>query len=88
MEKRRTKLQIARLEAGYQNQNDLVEELRKDINISLETYRNIECGRNKTVDVVIAFVIAQRLNKSVEEIFLTNWAHKIHREDSDPKPAA
>lgn len=83
MRKHRTKLLSARLDAGYKTQNDLVEELRKEtelgsvkmkIDISLETYKNIECGRSKTVDVVIALVIAKKLNQPIEKIFLPETA--------------
>lgn len=80
MTKRRTKLIAARIECGFNAQEEFVNALRADgIEIKVETYKNIECGRNKTVDVVIAFAIANKLNKTVEEIFLSDTVQKIHR---------
>lgn len=86
---RRTKLIAARIEAGFNSQEDFVNSLREDgVQIKVETYKNIESGRNKTVDVVIAFIIVKKINKSVEEIFLSIPVYKIHLNKSNPKPAA
>ena len=81
MTKRRTKLIAARIEAGFKTQDDFVAALRKeDVDISPNTYTNIESGRNKTVDVVLAFAICNKLNKTVEEIFLPFSVQKMHRD--------
>lgn len=90
---RRTNLVAARIAAGFDSQEAFVQALIKDkVKIKLETYRNIESGRNKTVDVIIAFAICAKLNKTVEEIFLGNAVQKIHRKNlntaTDQGPAA
>lgn len=80
MAKRRTKLIAARIESGYQNQDSMVAALRGEgADISANTYANIESGRNKCVDVVIALAISRLLNKQVGEIFLDTSTQKIHR---------
>jgi DNA-binding XRE family transcriptional regulator len=82
MAKRRTRLMAYRIEAGYETQEALVNALKKDgVDISENTYGNIESGRNKTVDVILAFAIARKLNKRPEEIFLALPVQKMHRMD-------
>ena len=89
MTKRRMKLIAARIEAGFESQEALVIALREDgVNINPNTYTNIESGRNKTVDVVIAFAIAKKVCKSVEEIFLPLTVQKMHRTNNGPNSAA
>lgn len=81
---RRTKLVAARIDAGFESQEAFVQSLIEDeVEIKLETYKNIESGRNKNVDVFIAFAICAKLGKSIEEIFLANRAHKIHPDNKN-----
>lgn len=85
---KRHKLVAARIAAGYSSQEDFVKVLRENgVDIKLETYKNFESGRSKTVDVVIALEIARYLGKGVSEIFLPDAAQKIHRKQN-PTSAA
>ena len=80
MSKRRLKLMAARIEAGIKTHDEMVTLLReKGIEISAETYGNIENGRNKNVDVILAFVIAEIVNKPVAKIFLPELMQKMHQ---------
>ena len=73
MSNKRFKLVLARMEAGYPTAEKFVDALRKEgLDIKLETYRNIESGRNKSVDVVVAFAIARLIKRKPEDIFLPN----------------
>jgi DNA-binding XRE family transcriptional regulator len=76
MTKKRTKLIAARIEAGFESQDALVAALRKDgVDINSNTYTNIESGRNKTVDVVIAFIIAKKCVDQLKKFFY-HWQCK------------
>ena len=75
MVKKRLRLIAARIESGFLKQDELVTLLKKKgFEITVETYRNIENGRSKNVDINLAFAIAEELNKDVKEIFLDQSA--------------
>lgn len=83
MSKRRVKLIAARIEAEIKTQDEMVEKLREvGVEITPESYGNVENGRNKNVDVVLAFAIAAIVGKEVSQIFLPDTMQKMHRNDN------
>lgn len=80
MSNRRIALVAASIQAGYETQEKLVNALREDgIEINVNTYANIESGRNKYVDVQLTFAICRKVKCLVEEIFLLNATQKVRR---------
>ena len=80
MSKRRLKLIAARIESGIKTHDEMVNRLREiGIEITAESYGNVETGRNKNVDVVLAFAISCVVNKPVTRIFLSEAMQKMHQ---------
>ena len=89
MTKRRMGLVAKRVEAGFKNQQAFYNELKKrGVTISLDSYKNIESGRCKNVDVFTAICISDVLGFTVEEIFLPQATQKMRQEKSGPDSAA
>ena len=89
MTKRRMGLVAKRVEAGFKNQQSFYNELKKrGVTISLDSYKNIESGRCKNVDVFTAICISEILGFTVEEIFLPSATQKMRQEKSGPDSAA
>ena len=89
MTKRRMGLVAKRVEAGFKNQQAFYNELKKrGVTISLDSYKNIESGRCKNVDVFTAICISEILGFTVEEIFLPQATQKMRQEKSGPDSAA
>lgn len=84
MAKKRISLIVKRVEAGFNTQQLFYNELKKNgVLISFDSYKNIESGRCKNIDVFTAICISKVLGETVEEIFLPLTTQKIR-----PKPGS
>lgn len=89
MTKRRMGLVAKRVEAGFNTQQAFYNELKKKgVVISFDSYKNIESGRCKNIDVFTAICISAVLGETVEEIFLPATTQKIRRKHKTPDSAA
>ena len=89
MTKRRMGLVAKRVEAGFNTQQAFYNELKKKgVVISFDSYKNIESGRCKNIDVFTAICISAVLGETVEEIFLPTTTQKIRRKRRTPDSAA
>ena len=89
MTKRRMGLVARRVEAGFKNQQAFYDELKKKgVVISFDSYKNIESGRCKNVDVFTAICISDVLDATIEEIFLPLSTQKMRRTQSGPDSVA
>ena len=89
MTKRRMGLVAKRVGAGFNTQQAFYNELKKKgVMISFDSYKNIESGRCKNIDVFTAICISAVLGETVEEIFLPLATQKLRRNRSNPDSAA
>lgn len=89
MTKRRMGIVAKRVEAGFNTQQAFYNELKKKgVAISFDSYKNIESGRCKNIDVFTAICISAVLGETVEEIFLPTATQKMRRKRNSPNPAA
>ena len=81
MARKRIALVVKRVDAGFNTQQAFYNKLKENgVSISFDSYKNIESGRCKNIDVFTAICISKVLGETVEEIFLPLETQKMRQE--------